>query len=252
MNVYHLKLDLYSESATHTAPSSSPPPQQTDSSTTAPLASRFQTLLKPFPQPRHQALDIRSSSLKSSPSSTANKVKTDSTQTQRTIEHQGHTSQAREYTDYRLGPIHISSLDEPTSFSTSTSQTSKDKAGAQKHKSNKAKKMAANTAALPDRSTGFQDAELAQGILRLYKDTNEITTGDLHIQSAAEEAKEGSITASTETTGHAPDREGSQTIHPDQGTAVCVLAVPSYMSPGDFLNFVGPVRANVSHFRIIR
>ncbi|KAF9966005.1 hypothetical protein BGZ70_003549 [Mortierella alpina] len=112
--------------------------------------------------------------------------------------------------------------------------------------------MAANTTALPGRSTEFHDAEPAQGILRLYKDTNEITTGDLHIQSAAEEAKEASTATSTESTSHVLDRDGAQTIHPDQGTAVCVLAVPSYMSPGDFLNFVGPVRANVSHFRIIR
>ena len=32
---------------------------------------------------------------------------------------------------------------------------------------------------------------------------------------------------------------------------VCVLAVPSYMSTIDFLNFVGPIRKYVSHFRII-
>lgn len=32
---------------------------------------------------------------------------------------------------------------------------------------------------------------------------------------------------------------------------VCVLAVPSHMSTIDFLNFVGPIRKYVSHFRII-
>ncbi|KAF9942786.1 hypothetical protein BGZ67_010418 [Mortierella alpina] len=256
MNVYHLKLDLYSESTTHTAPtspSSSPRPlQQADTPTAASLATRFRTLLRPFPQPQHQALDIRSSSLESSQSPATASARSDNTRTQRAINHKSHASQTSQFTDYRLGSILISSLDEPTPFSTSTSQTSKDKAGAQKHKSTKAKKMTTNTVALPGRSLGFQDAEPAQGILRLYKDTNEITTGDLHIQSAAEEAKEASTATSTETTGHSPDRDGSQTIHPDQGTAVCVLAVPSYMSPGDFLNFVGPVRANVSHFRIIR
>lgn len=94
-------------------------------------------------------------------------------------------------------------------------------------------------------SSGFQEAEPAQGILRLYKDTNEITTGNIHIQSDKEDE-------TTFAQKNDREREGAQVIHPDQGTAVCVLAVPSYMSPGDFLNFVGPVRANVSHFRIIR
>ncbi|KAG0205481.1 hypothetical protein BGX28_002964 [Mortierella sp. GBA30] len=109
----------------------------------------------------------------------------------------------------------------------------------------------------------FQDAEPVQGILRLYKDTNEITTGNIHIQSSNDGTHEDTMiaTAAVTTTAmsssivtatHDHDRDGAQVIHPDQGTAVCVLAVPSYMSPGDFLNFVGPVRANVSHFRIIR
>ncbi|KAF9562829.1 hypothetical protein EC968_005090 [Mortierella alpina] len=253
MNVYHLKLDLYSENTAHTASSSSPPlPRQADTPAAASLATRFQTLLRPFPQPQRPALNDSSSAPESIQDPATASAKADNIQRQRTISRKGYAGQTSLSTDYRLGPILISSLDEPTSTSTSTSQTSKDKAGAQKHKSAKTKKMATSTAAPPGKSPGFQDAEPAQGILRLYKDTNEITTGDLHIQSDAEEAKEASTTTPTETTGHGPDRDGSQTIHPDQGTAVCVLAVPSYMSPGDFLNFVGPVRANVSHFRIIR
>ncbi|KAF9111061.1 hypothetical protein BGX27_005460 [Mortierella sp. AM989] len=94
----------------------------------------------------------------------------------------------------------------------------------------------------------FRDSEPAEGILRLYKDTNEITTGNIHIHSGH---KEDGPTSSSSTVNDR-EREGAQIIHPDHGTTVCVLAVPSYMSPGDFLNFVGPVRSNVSHFRIIR
>lgn len=33
---------------------------------------------------------------------------------------------------------------------------------------------------------------------------------------------------------------------------VCVLAVPSYMTPSDFLQFVGEFRHAVTHYRIIR
>ncbi|KAF8937240.1 hypothetical protein BGZ58_003062 [Dissophora ornata] len=106
--------------------------------------------------------------------------------------------------------------------------------------------MASSTPPLTSAAgSGFQETEATQGILRLYKDTNEITTGDIHIHSGVEEEP-------TATTDRALDRDGAQIIHPDHGTSVCVLAVPSYMSPGDFLNFVGPVRADVSHFRIVR
>ncbi|KAI8800807.1 hypothetical protein BJ742DRAFT_685709 [Cladochytrium replicatum] len=35
-------------------------------------------------------------------------------------------------------------------------------------------------------------------------------------------------------------------------TVMAVLAVPSYMTPQDFLTFVGPVRKYVSHFRLVR
>jgi BRCA1-associated protein len=135
----------------------------------------------------------------------------------------------------------VSSLDEPSATA------AREKAGSTKNKAQRNKKMVtATTEASPFMgSAGFQTSEPTQGILRLYKDTNEITTGDIHVQSDKEEE-------TTSTQKHDREREGAQVIHPDQGTAVCVLAVPSYMSPGDFMNFVGPVRANVSHFRIIR
>lgn len=119
------------------------------------------------------------------------------------------------------------------------------------------------------RLTGFKDSEPAQGILRLYRDTNEITTGEITTTTKPE------VGATTTTTSYSAalsagktdasaqpvvateaaagtHEHGTQIIQPDQGTSVCVLAVPSYLSPGDFLSFVGPVRSNVSHFRIIR
>ncbi|KAG0025571.1 hypothetical protein BGZ82_009955 [Podila clonocystis] len=96
----------------------------------------------------------------------------------------------------------------------------------------------------------FKEDEPAQGILRLYKDTNEITTGD--VVEVHQDGHETTISSTELETSNSNEREVSQIIHPDHGTAVCVLAVPTYMSPGDFLNFVGPVRQSVSHFRIIR
>ncbi|KAG0264426.1 hypothetical protein BGZ95_003586 [Linnemannia exigua] len=112
-------------------------------------------------------------------------------------------------------------------------------------------------------SVGFKDSEPVQGILRLYRDTNEITTGEITrttshdastmtSYSAALSAGTTATNASTDEAGEGTHEHGTQIIQPDQGTSVCVLAVPSYLSPDDFLNFVGPVRPDVSHFRIIR
>ncbi|KAF9579234.1 hypothetical protein BGW38_004589 [Lunasporangiospora selenospora] len=107
----------------------------------------------------------------------------------------------------------------------------------------------------------FQEAESAKGILRLYKDTNEITTGELRYPSDPDETnlETDDKTKDSKSDPHPESQQQQQSgktrpqiISPDWETTVCVLAVPSYMSPGDFLNFVGPVRSEVSHFRIIR
>lgn len=52
-------------------------------------------------------------------------------------------------------------------------------------------------------------------------------------------------------------RDSHSTFHPpaaDQDcTTLCILAVPSYLAPSDFLGFVGEEsREQVSHFRMIR
>lgn len=109
---------------------------------------------------------------------------------------------------------------------------------------------AASEATTTTQALTFKEDEPAQGILRLYKDTNEITTGD--VVKVHQDSHETMTSSAELETLSSHEREVSQIIHPDHGTAVCVLAVPTYMSPGDFLNFVGPVRQNVSHFRIIR
>ncbi|KAG0225981.1 hypothetical protein BGW42_003969 [Actinomortierella wolfii] len=111
----------------------------------------------------------------------------------------------------------------------------------------------------------FRDLEPAQGILRLYRDAHDITTGKIErVTTSCNASTTANTTASASTTEQtAPtkvktveatgeDNTGTSVIYPDQDTTVCVLAVPTYMSPGDFLNFVGPVRQDASHFRIIR
>ncbi|KAF9165861.1 hypothetical protein DFQ26_009231 [Actinomortierella ambigua] len=101
----------------------------------------------------------------------------------------------------------------------------------------------------------------AQGILRLFRDAHDVTTGKIErVAGATTTATTLNTTAAlsadmktnTKTEAGSDDNPGTSVIYPDRDTSVCVLAVPTYMSPGDFLNFVGPVRQDASHFRIIR
>ncbi|KAH7056857.1 BRCA1-associated protein 2-domain-containing protein [Linnemannia elongata] len=298
MNSYHLKLDLYpsppspqpdqppSRSTTTAALTSSKTPpskaQQQGHGPAQELTARFQTLFKPFPQQTHhqQQLPPQSTPSITSSSSAQKRNNKQEASTGSTISHP--------QDDYRFGHISVSSLDQSTS---TTATVVKEKSGSisattatannsnNKGRSTKNKKMtpstttagAATTATVISdaRSTGFKDSEPAQGILRLYRDTNEITTGQITTTTKQEASatttttsysaalSAGTTAASAQpvlaTTADAGTHEhGTQIIQPDQGTSVCVLAVPSYLSPGDFLNFVGPVRSNVSHFRIIR
>ncbi|KAF9323111.1 hypothetical protein BGZ91_003823 [Linnemannia elongata] len=298
MNSYHLKLDLYpsppspqpdqppARSTTTAALTSSKTPpskaQQQGHGPAQELTARFQTLFKPFPQQTHhqQQLPPQSTPSITSSSSAQKRNNKQEASTGSTISHP--------QDDYRFGHISVSSLDQSTS---ATPTVVKEKSGSisattatannnsnNKGRSTKNKKMTPSTTAgaattatvISDaRSTGFKDSEPAQGILRLYRDTNEITTGQITTTTKQEASATTTTTSysaalSAGTTGASAQpvlataadagthEHGTQIIQPDQGTSVCVLAVPSYLSPGDFLNFVGPVRSNVSHFRIIR
>ncbi|KAJ3188694.1 hypothetical protein HDU85_004408 [Gaertneriomyces sp. JEL0708] len=82
--------------------------------------------------------------------------------------------------------------------------------------------------------------ELNAGILHLYREMSEIedvlqerTTTDS--PGSATEALSDQLSASKGT-----------------GLILCVLAVPSYMTPQDFLSFVGSTKDNMSHLRMLR
>ena len=79
------------------------------------------------------------------------------------------------------------------------------------------------------------------GIVHLYRDAEE-TAGlsDDSLTSSWQPKKSGDVSK------HAPPTD-------QDCTTLCILAVPSYLSPSDFLGFVGEeTRDAVSHFRMIR
>lgn len=76
-------------------------------------------------------------------------------------------------------------------------------------------------------------------------------------------AKESALSSSTTTAAPAANNPSSSSsssllspsshLSADDCTTLCILAVPSYLSPSDFLGFVGEeTRDEVSHFRMIR
>jgi BRCA1-associated protein len=74
----------------------------------------------------------------------------------------------------------------------------------------------------------LKDTEVGWGVVHLYRDGQE-TPGLYDDDGAGGDFKE------------------------EDCTTLCILAVPSYMTPSDFLGFVGEhTREDVSHFRLIR
>ncbi|KAK3937849.1 putative polyubiquitin protein [Diplogelasinospora grovesii] len=64
--------------------------------------------------------------------------------------------------------------------------------------------------------------------------------------------REGSNTNTHGGTGGSGEKASSNVDGHDEGTILCIPAVPRYLSPSDFLNFVGEKwRGGVSHYRMI-
>ena len=94
-------------------------------------------------------------------------------------------------------------------------------------------------------SISLEATDADWGIVHLYRDTEE--TPGLYQDSPLHSSDLWSDTA----------RRKSEKPHPpprdEDCTSLCILAVPSYMTPSDFLAFVGEdTRRNVTHFRMIR
>ncbi|KAF2200315.1 hypothetical protein GQ43DRAFT_464089 [Delitschia confertaspora ATCC 74209] len=83
----------------------------------------------------------------------------------------------------------------------------------------------------------IKDTEVGWGVVHLYRDGQE-TPGLYDDLSPS---------------GSSYDDVDGKRLKEEDCTTLCILAVPSYMTPSDFLGFVGEqTREDVSHFRLIR
>lgn len=86
---------------------------------------------------------------------------------------------------------------------------------------------------------------LGWGVVRLYRDSEE-TPGLYDEPTTPKHSKPGKSLSRKEENEQSAFRE-------EDCTTLCILAVPSYLTPSDFLGFVGEkTRDAVSHFRMIR
>ncbi|KAF4151279.1 hypothetical protein CNMCM6069_004173 [Aspergillus lentulus] len=102
-----------------------------------------------------------------------------------------------------------------------------------------------------------QTPESIWGIVHLYRDAEEtpFLVGEdypLELKGSAAAARQPydqlGARQDAPAKGHSPSLRGDEDC-----TTLCILAVPSYMSPSDFLGFVGEATMDeVSHFRMIR
>lgn len=87
--------------------------------------------------------------------------------------------------------------------------------------------------------------ELGWGVVRLYRESEE-TPGLYDESTTPKNSKPGRSLSRKE-------RNEQPAFQDEECTTLCILAVPSYLTPSDFLGFVGEkTRDVVSHFRMIK
>ena len=92
----------------------------------------------------------------------------------------------------------------------------------------------------------IEDEDLGWGVVRLYRDVEE-TPGLYDDPLPARTSKHSKLRLQALSKSH------HEPFRDEDCTTLCILAVPSYLTPSDFLGFVGEqTREDVSHFRMIR
>ncbi|KAI9664676.1 MAG: hypothetical protein M1821_006123 [Bathelium mastoideum] len=87
-----------------------------------------------------------------------------------------------------------------------------------------------------------KNTQVGWGVVHLYRDSNE-TPGLYNDQDSSTGSE----------SEHGDNTTGAAGFDDEACTTLCILAVPSYMTPSDLLGFLGEqTRNDVSHFRLIR
>ena len=94
---------------------------------------------------------------------------------------------------------------------------------------------------------GSENTDLGWGIVHLYRDGEE--SPGLYDDGTESYSK----SVAKRGTGRRLDVSRREEVMKEDCTTLCILAVPSYLTPSDFLGFVGEkTTSEVSHFRMVR
>ncbi|OSD02974.1 zf-UBP-domain-containing protein [Trametes coccinea BRFM310] len=149
-------------------------------------------------------------------------------------------AESRERADYRLGPIRIdwadlSDMDPAGGFKKVSSGKEREKTGQRRGEP-------ATATFVPHTKSGTTN--LPEGVVHIFREYPNSTQGH---PSAEGEASASAGPVSENQSGGAQQKH----IETDDVT-LAVLAVPSWMTPSDFLAFVAPAADGIAHLRMIR
>jgi BRCA1-associated protein len=103
---------------------------------------------------------------------------------------------------------------------------------------------------LPKNGLDWKNTEVGWGVVHLYREGEE-TPGLVGVEVYNSETAARSANGLGSVAGSSAKDEQSQNAA-DDCTIVCIPAVPSYLTPRDFLGFIGEkTREEVSHFRMV-
>ncbi|KAJ3540040.1 hypothetical protein NM688_g6284 [Phlebia brevispora] len=148
------------------------------------------------------------------------------------------TSQ-QERTDYRFGRLRIDWVDFDTTVMDANG-SKKNNVGKEKEKHGRGP-ATATFVPNPVRSKSGS-TNLPEGVVHVYREVPKATNDDIGSPS--------SPSASGSKEAEEPVHEES--VYDSDGVMIGVLAVPSWMTPSDFLAFVAPAAEGMTHLRIIR
>ncbi|KAL0580611.1 hypothetical protein V5O48_001436 [Marasmius crinis-equi] len=131
--------------------------------------------------------------------------------------------------DYRYGPIRIDWLD---NHRMSTSDSSPSTSSTVWKEKNSHRGPAVATFIPQETASG--SLNLAEGVVHVYREAQKKSTDE-------NDAQQPNFATSSSVSGRDKD-----------GVILGVLAVPSWMTPSDFLTFVAPAAGGISHLRLIR
>ncbi|KAI8974554.1 zf-UBP-domain-containing protein [Trametes punicea] len=156
------------------------------------------------------------------------------------VYHNGASNQAgaRERADYRLGPIRIEWVDLSDMDPTGGFK----KVGTGKEREKSGQREPATATFVPHTKSGT--TSLPEGVVHIFRD-----------YPLSAEAQTSADDGSSVSAASAPNGQGigseQKNVEADDVT-LAVLAVPSWMTPSDFLAFTAPAADSIAHLRIIR